>query len=168
MNAGPLRRDILRNLFQLIRAIRSFIIVGVVTMLAGCGSTQEHRARQYSEAYGRLSPAEQERALAGGISQGDSMQAVYIALGSPQAHRKIENITIWEYTARPVPAETPFTDSATEYFITPNSGAWSPQWNDNSGYLYMEFEDGKLDLWDFQEAGFSFKMQHGGEIKMPE
>ncbi|WP_309380389.1 hypothetical protein [Cerasicoccus frondis] len=140
----------------------------MLVFLCGCDSTQAHRARQYSEAFGGLDAGAQKRALDGGIAIGDSRQAVYIALGAPQAQSKVENVETWEYTARPMPSETPFTDGSEQYYLTPNSGAWSPDWADNSGYLYLEFVDGRLDLWDYQKAGYQLKMQHGSEIRLPD
>lgn len=148
-------------------AIRSIIFTVAILTLAGCGSTQEHRARQYSTAFGKLDAPAQERALSGGIAIGDSREAVYIALGVPQGQSKIDNVEVWEYVARPVPSETPFTDGSTQYYLTPNSGAWSPKWNDNSGYLYLEFEDGVLDLFDYQENGYPLKMQPSAVINLP-
>ncbi|GHB92897.1 hypothetical protein [Cerasicoccus arenae] len=139
----------------------------IALVLSGCGSTQEHRARQYSEAYGLLSTETQQRLLTGGIQQGDSRQAVYIALGPPQVQSWIADIEIWEYNARPVPAETPFHDGTVEQFVTPSSGAWSPSWSNKSGYLSLEFDDGKLSLWNYEEDGYPLTMKPGQSIVLP-
>lgn len=139
----------------------------VACCLTGCGSTQEHRARQYSTAFGELPPEAQERALSGGISKGDSREAVYIALGPPQAQQRIDYVEVWEYNARPVPAETPFTDGSVKRFITPSSSDWSPRWDGKSGYLAVEFVDGKVDLWDYQEDGYPLNIRQGQAIILP-
>jgi len=136
--------------------------------LAGCGSTQEHRARQYSNAFGQLPKEQQARVLEGGISLGDSREAVYIALGPPQAQQRVENVEVWEYNARPIPAKTPFTDGSTKHYLTPTSDAWQPRWDGKSGYLALEFEDGVLDAWDYQDDGYPLQIQPGQRLILPE
>ncbi len=148
--------------------MRLIAIALLTALLAGCGSTQEHRARQYSTAFGQLSPEAQQRALSGGITQGDSREAVYIALGPPQGQMRLAGIEVWEYTARPIPPETPFTDGSIERFLTPSSSDWSPLWADKSGYLSLEFENGCLDTWDYVEDGYQLNIQRGQEIILPE
>lgn len=125
----------------------------------GCGSTSEHRARQYSTAFGALPDEAQQRALAGGITLGDSREAVYIALGPPQGQMIADNVELWEYNARPLPAESPFTSGQVEYYITPSSQDWSFDWSGQDGYLSLEFEDGVLDKWDYTEGGFQIPVR---------
>lgn len=139
----------------------------LLALLAGCGSTQEHRARQYSTAFGGLSTEAQERALSGGITRGDSREAVYIALGPPQSQQRIGDVEVWEYNARPIPPETPFTDGSVERYLTPSSTEWTPRWDGKSGYLALEFVDGQLDAWDYQEDGYELNLRRGQQILLP-
>ncbi|MGE9297030.1 MAG: hypothetical protein ACQKBV_12155, partial [Puniceicoccales bacterium] len=146
-----------------IRILSGFLLVA----LAGCGSTQEHRARQYSHAFGQLPPAQQSRVLDGVIALGDSREAIYIALGPPQAQRFIADVEIWEYMARPIPSETPFTSGEMGRFITPNSGDWKSGWSGKPGYLAVEFENGVATLWDYMDEGYAFSMKPGQRIVLP-
>lgn len=56
--------------------------------LVGC-ATQPHRARQYSSAFDRLEPEQQQRLLRGAVSLGDTREMVYIALGAPLQQIKV-------------------------------------------------------------------------------
>lgn len=51
--------------------------------LTACGTTQDHRARQYSEAAAQLPDGVRAQVLAGRVAVGMSPEAVYIALGAP-------------------------------------------------------------------------------------
>jgi hypothetical protein len=59
------------------------VLLGLVFGLVGCGTVQEHRARQYSRDFTALPPSTQERLRRATIARGDGPRAVYIALGSP-------------------------------------------------------------------------------------
>ena len=55
----------------------------LVLFMLGCGSTQDHRARQYSKDFNLLSVDEKALVKRGYVRLGMSPQAVYIALGAP-------------------------------------------------------------------------------------
>jgi hypothetical protein len=68
--------------------------------LSGC-NTFHSRARQRSETFDALSPAEQQRLQRGKIGVGDNADMVYIALGNPDERRDIATAngqqTVWIY-----------------------------------------------------------------------
>lgn len=53
--------------------------------LAGCGSVQQHRARQWQREFHQFPKEGQARLLTGHFRKGDSSLALYIALGQPRA-----------------------------------------------------------------------------------
>lgn len=69
-------------------------------LLAGCNSFQS-RARERSETFDQLPPAEQQRLQRGAISVGDNQDMVYIALGHPDERREITTAdgtqSLWVY-----------------------------------------------------------------------
>lgn len=69
--------------------------------LVGCGSVQEHRARQHSPAFAALEHGEQQIARVGDIQKGMNPVGVYVALGTPEhAERVDENSVRWIYFGR--------------------------------------------------------------------
>ncbi|MEM7673242.1 MAG: hypothetical protein AAF212_07875 [Verrucomicrobiota bacterium] len=54
-----------------------------MTVLIGCGTTQDHRRRQYSRGFQSLSRDEQSLASEGKVALGMPPLAVYIAMGAP-------------------------------------------------------------------------------------
>lgn len=73
----------------------------LLLFLAGCGSVQEHRARQHSRAFALLDSTEQQVARSGDVQKGMSPVAVYVALGTPEhAVRLDENTVRWIYFGR--------------------------------------------------------------------
>ncbi len=59
----------------------------LVFMLAGCGTTQDHRIRVYSRDFQALDNERQERIRAGRIDYGFTPRMVYMALGEPLGER---------------------------------------------------------------------------------
>jgi len=160
MMASPLRRAP--------ECRRGLLLLGLAALLAGCGSTQEHRARQYSQAFAAMSPSQQDRVLEGVIATGDSRKAVYIALGPPQAQRFIAHIEVWEYLAREVPGDSGSNGENQARFITPNSDEWKSVWGGNPGYLVIEFDQDAVDVWDYDAEGYALKLQPGQRIVLPQ
>ena len=108
------------------------IMAGMVWLsfiLSGCDTTQEHRARQYSQAYNALPEDMQQRSISGQVQIGDTPQAVYIAMGTPQ---KIETIKrpdgvyedYWIYLGKPAP-KTEALPTGKHQYITVNDFIWS-------------------------------------------
>ena len=58
------------------------------SLLSGC-STFQSRARERSETFESLPPAEQQRLKRGTINVGDTQDMVYIALGNPEEKRDV-------------------------------------------------------------------------------
>lgn len=66
--------------------------------LLGCGTVQEHRARQYSVDFAKESQERRQQAVAGEVLAGMRPVSVYVALGTPEhAEREDENIFWWIY-----------------------------------------------------------------------
>jgi hypothetical protein len=73
----------------------------LLLFLAGCGSVQEHRARQHSRAFAELPPAHQQVARAGDIQRGMNPVAVYVSLGTPEHAERLDESTVrWIYFGR--------------------------------------------------------------------
>ena len=68
-------------------SLRSMAILGML-WLVGCGTVQDHRARQQATVFQEWPQETQARVLAGEIAVGDSPLMVYVALGSPQLRRE--------------------------------------------------------------------------------
>ena len=81
-------------------SLLSVAALAAITGLTGC-DTFASRARQRSETFESLSPADQYRLQRGAISVGDTQDMVYIALGSPDERRDITTAdgthTAWVY-----------------------------------------------------------------------
>ncbi|MEO0794877.1 MAG: hypothetical protein AAFX93_06935 [Verrucomicrobiota bacterium] len=146
------------------KTLRFALTCLAILALAGCGTTHEHRARQYSHAYNGLPEGDQARLLRGEICAGDSREAVYIALGPPQAQYQIADIEVWEYNAKQYPA----TDENSGRFVTPSSGQWAAAWESTNGHLSIEFEDNKISLWDFQSVGYPLPASQRQTIRLPD
>lgn len=78
------------------------LVAGLATAVAftGC-NTFSSRAREKSETFESLAPAEQQRLQRGTINVGDTEDMVYIALGYPDERRNISNAdgtqNVWSY-----------------------------------------------------------------------
>ena len=58
-------------------------LLGVCLLWLGCGTTQDHRSRQYSRDFRELPEEQQTDVLLGRVRLGMSPEAVYVALGAP-------------------------------------------------------------------------------------
>lgn len=66
--------------------------------LAGCGTVQEHRARQYSVDFAKEQADMRQEAVAGEVLVGMRPVSVYVALGTPEhAEREGEDVFWWVY-----------------------------------------------------------------------
>lgn len=155
-----------RKRWTLLPSSAALLLLAAGLVSFGCGSTREHRARQYSQVFQAMPSENQARALKGEIALGDSRELVYIALGPPQAQRIIAGIEIWEYQA--TPAEPDWTrEQPTGIFTTPTSGAFGAPLDDRPGHLELEFEDGTLTVWDYQAVGYPLTPARGQPIALP-
>ncbi|NRA27639.1 MAG: hypothetical protein HRU10_10380 [Opitutales bacterium] len=59
-------------------------LIPLCLLLTACGTTQDHRARQYAREFNALDASTRQRALSGWVRIGDPRVAVYIALGKPR------------------------------------------------------------------------------------
>jgi len=64
-------------------AQKSLLLLIFTLLMAGCGSTREHRIRQFSMAFEAMEPEERDRIREGRIEKGFSPLQVYLALGPP-------------------------------------------------------------------------------------
>lgn len=73
------------------------LLVGAM-LLAGCGSVQAHRVRQFPEHFAALPPAVQARVEAAVIAAGDHQRTVYLALGTPTyVSSGTQGESVWVY-----------------------------------------------------------------------
>ncbi|MDX2109556.1 MAG: hypothetical protein SFY80_04870 [Verrucomicrobiota bacterium] len=97
--------------------------------LAGCGSVQEHRIRQYSTIYATYDAPTQERIRLGVVQPGFTERMVYIALGTPKS---IEETTpgeaVWTYYGYPISVTLADGTNATAYRTNADLviGGWDP------------------------------------------
>ncbi len=93
------------------RARLSAAVIAAAFILAGCGTVQEHRARQFAPAFAEFSTEKREAVLHGGIEEGWSPVAVYIALGTPEHAERVDDRTVrwiyWGYRHEPVEITVP-------------------------------------------------------------
>lgn len=102
-----------------------FLAIAVV----GCDSTQAHRARQYNQAFNEMSVDMQINSLNGFVREGDTPQAVYIAMGKPQSIEKIKQPDgvyedHWIYLGHPS-ADSQILEPGNHHYITVNDFVWS-------------------------------------------
>lgn len=112
-------------------AILSHAVLSIV-LLTAC-ATAPHRARQYSTQYKALPEETQKRSTHGFIREGDSYQAVYIAMGTPQAREKVrDDFGIfeehWIYIGKPAPEQN-LLEPGNYRFITANDIDWANPFN---------------------------------------
>lgn len=119
----------------------------------GCGSVQDHRARQFSSHFSTLSASTQNRLLGAQIHIGDSSTSVYIALGTPQY--TIDNSDeswqwiYWGVEADDAPGneEIPIFFSRAELRI--------PKPGEKRQALRLWFSDDKLSQWKLEPINLS-------------
>jgi hypothetical protein len=120
----------------------------VLLFLAGCGTVQEHRARQFQTLFAALSPDVQSAALGGGLEEGWDEVAVYVSLGTPEfAIRMDERTVLWTYWGvRPSADETTGgrVFLSRSEFRRQRGGAPLEQ-------LSIFFVDGRVETWSFSE-----------------
>lgn len=78
------------------------LLAGMLSLLlfAGCGTTQEHRVRQYKSTFSNYNEGLKADLRAGIVKTGYTRTMVYIALGEPLAHTAgvdKMNASLWEY-----------------------------------------------------------------------
>ncbi len=98
--AGPKKVPLARTPSRLPLA-GMLLLVGTLCVWTGGCATQPHRAGQYREFWQSLPETDRQRLLGARIAEGDSREAVYIALGPPfktEAIQGDEGATErWEY-----------------------------------------------------------------------
>ncbi|KAF0095350.1 MAG: hypothetical protein E1N59_845 [Puniceicoccaceae bacterium 5H] len=112
---------------------------------AGCVNVQQHRARHQIDAFDAYGADKQTRLLAGTIAQGDEPEAVYIALGPPEARfptPKGDEGWIYVGTAGEETAET----------VTFESRA-SNGWGGDREELVVVLTDGHVTSWELRPLG---------------
>lgn len=90
----------------------------------GCGTTQEHRIRQYPRMFEAMPPQTQQQIRQGRVEPGFSPLQVYLALGPPNgsshyAPPPVQPGDQWTYLGRP--KQTGFQTSY-DWAILPNQG----------------------------------------------
>ena len=136
-----------------------FFAAGILLALTGC-STFQSRAKQKAAVFNTLDVATQARLESGEIRVGDTMDAVYIALGSPDEKRDQttakERNTVWIYNhywqeyrgdyfqgSRPVAIKNPSTGATTIYY----EPVYRPVYeNRTQERLRVTFKDGQVSV----------------------
>lgn len=128
--------------------VRAALGVCVLLLLAGCGTVQEHRARQFQTPFATLPPAIQAAALGGGLEKGWDEVAVYVSLGTPEfAIRMDERTVLWAYWGvRPSAEEA----EAGRVFLS-RSEFRRRRGGEPFKQLSIFFVDGRVDTWSFSE-----------------
>jgi len=144
----------------------------LLAWLAGC-ATPPHRARQYSEAYQALPQETQQRSLHGYIREGDSPQAVYIAMGPPQSRESktakagLEEVH-WLYLGRHASGQT-VLDQGNYRFVTQNDSAWqNPFDTARTRRIRLVFFDDHLRRVELEDNDGQVPLQAFPEIIMPQ
>lgn len=94
------------------RPVLALVLCLAPLFSSGCGSVQEHRARQHRSAFQAFPSALQNRVLEAGIEEGWSPVAVYISLGTPETAERLDARTVewtywgYRYGSDPHPAPT--------------------------------------------------------------
>ncbi|WOO39787.1 hypothetical protein [Rubellicoccus peritrichatus] len=104
--------------------------------LPGCDSTQMHRARQYNQVFNDMPVDMQLSSLNGHVREGDTPEAVYIAMGKPQSIEKIKKLDgvyedHWIYLGNPAP-ESQILAPGNHHYITVNDFVWSNPFDDEA------------------------------------
>lgn len=83
---------------QLVVRIVQLIFLLFALLALGCGSVQEHRARQMKRDFAPLPEEKKVKILDGRIEHGFTTTMVYIALGTPKDIEKLETeVEQWTY-----------------------------------------------------------------------
>lgn len=125
--------------------------LALLSLLAACGTVQEHRARQFSSDWQALAPDEQSRLGSATIAVGDTSKHVYIALGSPNYTLPFDQATrtwTWVYWGI-VPEDAPAND-ATLRFLS-RSELRLPRSSDRRQALHLTFANARLVRWELAE-----------------
>jgi len=136
--------------------VSSLFLLLLGCILAGCDSTQAHRARQYSAAYAALPEDARERSLDGVVQAGDSRQAVYVALGAPQQTQRLANEdglveTHWIYAGKAI--GEPSADGS-QHYRTVNDLSWNhPFQKASRQHIHVVFIGETVNRVVTQEAG---------------
>lgn len=137
---------------------RVALLLGCFAILAGCDSTQAHRARQYSAAYSALPQETQRRSIAGMIKVGDPKEAVYVAMGAPQRTEQHYNLggiveSHWIYVGSAKPESILLTED-NHHYETVNDLRWShPLGNENDRHIRVVLIGDKVDRIEAEATG---------------
>lgn len=152
---------------------RLLSLLCLAALVGGCALTfspPEHRAQQYSTAFGSYPAQTQERLRAAAIATGDDRTAVYIALGNPHKRRMgygrdattgaLVLLEYWDYSGYP-------TLEREGQFVTLNNGGFaSPLADQSYGKVTVEFADARVRSYVY-DPDSAVSVHYGGQMSVP-
>lgn len=122
--------------------------------VVGCGTVQEHRARQYAQAFEREDTQLQEQALEGELVRGMRPVSVYVALGTPEAAERMDGAGVsWYYFGRQLPEDEAAGPEREEALWPPfqsRSEPRIPRMGEERQLLELRFRGRQLLSWEIR------------------